>query len=1159
MHANGESLNGDTNSTVNPSSTTQTTRSGSKFEDESQMSIIHREVQHEEPTFDIDQVQLQFNIKSKLKRLCVQNNIMYLILDRLVFKINLNNPSEVKHYQLSNSTDIVITDCWLSPNGCHFICQINNTMHYYLHDSYDKFKILPRFKNLLIKFITFPSSDNEDSISTGDILVTTTDGTIYVSNIKSHDPKVNENKKDDKYIRLVYKCTKFSNIYGVFFTNNDSQINLFLDNKILQWDCFDHSYSELSKVFKIQPNVVETSTSSNLVTYSNGSHYILLSVSNNAVFSNDNELQLSQTEKLNTPTALSKERDSLILSDHHVISLSNDHKQLLICNKLSNRCKVLELHQYLSEKNERVLGIVADKSARTYWIYSQDNIFELLVNNESVSVWYNYFKMGKYNEALKCLDDTASRDVSFLKKDMILIRQGYDYLQQGAFGIDYGEEESDSDLINLQVKGIKVLGELSEPFEKICLMLLNMQHTISGNPNSRTNLVSERLLIEYLLVKFYLAKNQDKNKIRIVVLSSWIIDLMLRVIYKLEDEIQMNKATNYSIIKAKKELSIEAKERILGEFNDKFYAFLNLNYKFFDRKTVYQIIEDMNYHSKLLYLAELDKDYEFVLNYYIDLQEWQNATQTLIKMYSDNFHKYEEIIYKKSTILLISYPQKIIETWLKFSEINYDRLLPAILTYNKNNSKIPLTENYSIQFLQRLIYSKGVKSKTINNYYLSLLITYPTTKPKMDVSSDEDTMKYINKQIIKFLNHAKSDMSGSNKLYDSGFILRLCLGYKHVQPAVLILINDMKLFEPALKLSLDSNLTNLAVYILNKYNDFLENNGEMKINSDDFEISHDSFDNGNDTKDIGKSKLEEENFGESKKLWLMFADYLIKGVCDGKEFDILNDIRSDDTGGYYGDTTLDSSATAEDENSNGKTSEDLDHHEKEKNNKDSDVSKDLTANIVDSMNVNGSEKEINIPQDKANKVLKYLLDSSYNKIMNSSILSLKDLLPLFPETVMINNFKDEIIRSLNQYNNKINSLSLEMKESLNISNKLKAQIKESNEQENKGKIYTIIEPGEPCRFCDNLLVNKNFISFPNCHHNFHKECLVRYYLLLKGDYRFKKVFQNFKKNNTSENKKELDEIMLNECILCNESNIISIDNNLIDTTKDDALISDWAL
>ena len=63
----------------------------------------------------------------------------------------------------------------------------------------------------------------------------------------------------------------------------------------------------------------------------------------------------------------------------------------------------------------------------------QNSIYEFVIENESILVWYDYYKMGKYSEALKYLDEDD--EANFLKRDLVLIKQGYDYLQRGGFGI----------------------------------------------------------------------------------------------------------------------------------------------------------------------------------------------------------------------------------------------------------------------------------------------------------------------------------------------------------------------------------------------------------------------------------------------------------------------------------------------------------------------------------------------------------------------------------------------------------------------------------------------------------------------------------------------------------------------------------------------------
>lgn len=1029
------------------------------------------EVQTIHPTFDIEHVQLQFQLNHALKNLAVQNDKMYLILSKIIYKIDLKNPSKVNEYTLPGK----ITNSWLHPNGKHLIVQVNTT-YFYLHDTYKNFKILPRLKNLEVNQISFISGDIE---STGDFLLSTSDGALYIALIKSHDPITHETKRDDKYVKQIYKFkTTSGEISGIAFSNNNTQITIFIGILQYTWDCFDTSYVELLNVFKanlpkitnLEDDSNEVKVNGNLekdVSYafaSNTNLYAYIN-SNGDINTNDTELP----EKLNLEETVS----SFVISPHHLIIKSDGN--LIVLNKLSGASTPLNLKDHL---NEELLGITADYLSNTYWLYTSGSIYELVVSNESISVWYNYYKMGRYDEALQILEGYKTLEGVYHKKDVVLIKQGYDYLERGQFGnVEDDLNEEYSEALQLQIKGLQILAKLSEPFEKICLMILNLQSN---------SLTSEKLLLEYLLAKFEIA-NSEKNTIRMMILSSWIVELLLRMLH----QVDRFESTHKSVL-----------------INKKFEKFVLQNYQHFDRKTIYQIITDLHYPTKLLFYAELIEDFEFMLTYYINVSNWKEALRSLVKLFTSNIKTRHEIIYENATVLLVNSPKRTIETWLRLGDgISYEKFLPSILTYNKNNEKIALAENYSAQFLLKVIFDEGVKNKQINNYYLSLLITYPRDKP------------YATKQIVKFLT-LRLEATNSSKLYDSHFILRLCLSYKQFQPAVLILLHDMNLFDQALKLALDNELDDLGEFVLRKYDEFTNVDQDLE--------KYDLNDVEQDITVVSKIKLEEENYSTKKKLWILFSKNLIDRVCSG------GDVRLGE------DDVNEEDAPNEDRNGVSVNNKDV--------NGDSETHDD----------VNEVTSNLNAPPvilKKLNKALKYILELSNS---SGGIIGLKDLLPLFPESILINNFKDEIVRSLNQYNNKINQLQLEMKESLNISNNLKQQIKDSSQTEAKAKVHSIIKPGEPCYVCQNLLLTRTFIVFPNCLHGFHKDCLIRYYLKLKGNYKFKKIYQNFKKNVSVVGKGELDEVLCKQCHLCNESNISLIDGNLVDEWEQGE-IAEWEL
>ena len=161
----------------------------------------------------------------------------------------------------------------------------------------------------------------------------------------------------------------------------------------------------------------------------------------------------------------------IALTPHHLIGIEGN--SLKIYNKLNKQLQELSLSE------NKIRGIAVDNLFNTYWVYTKNSIYEFVIENESILVWYDYYKMGKYSEALKYLDEDD--EANFLKRDLVLIKQGYDYLQRGGFGIL-------SDDLSLQIQGIQILAKLTEPFEKVCLMLLNHKQ-------------SDALLIEYLLAK----------------------------------------------------------------------------------------------------------------------------------------------------------------------------------------------------------------------------------------------------------------------------------------------------------------------------------------------------------------------------------------------------------------------------------------------------------------------------------------------------------------------------------------------------------------------------------------------------------------------------------------------------------------------------------
>lgn len=1063
----------------------------------------------EQPKFEIEKVQLQFDLMNGLQNLLVSNNIMYVFSKDYVCRIDLDNPSVPFKISLPMPSDsLKVTNSWLHPNGKFLLVQVNQTLYFHLHQDYSKFKVLPRFKGHDIEHVCF--SDTMSDQSTGDFLFTTKDGNVYVACIKFHEPGTHDKKRDDKYVKQLYKSA--GKIRGIAFCNNSTQIRLFVDTDTLVWDCFELIQSELSRVFRHSPKTITllNQDMESIFLFARQNYYLVIP-STGDIYSNDEEVQMSHTETLSTGNSrILSAPKSFIATAHHLIFLSSTRDKLIILNKLTPQSPIIKDLGSIVPPDEKVIGVDSDFLGNTHWIFTSNGIHEIVVSNESISVWYNYYKMGNYEQALKLLN-TNDDSMTSLKRNVVLVKQGYDLLQKGEFGLE--TKDDDESLYKLQLQGIQLLGKLQEPFEKICLMLLNLKLS-----NFNVSLTSTMLLVEYLKVKFSYSKEFDKSSVRTVVLSTWIVQLILRSIQVIQNRLRCDSEIDKLVLSNDQNQSTSKglkMNKTLKELNASLDQFLRSNHHILDSKTIYEIMANMDFPEKLIAFAELLQEYRFILNYYVQEEMWNEALRALVQLYTKDKEEFMDAVQRTSTVLLINNPKDTVETWLRFSGINYETLLPAILSFNKNGDSVPFNQNPTVHLLLNLIFDKGFKSPVVNTYYLALLITYPS-------HGDDDQITASILKVLEFLRGESSrGYSKKEALYDSDFLLRLCLKCRRYTAAILVLIRDLQLFDAALKLALDKNMTSSAEFVLRLFDEHAIKNEDS--NKDDLDMNDSGTSDGRFNNRI---PLANNLFSSRKKLWLMYAKYLIDGVCDGAHFGVLdkwNDHKS---------------------------------HKQSMKELESNPVKTITLELIGEMKGN---VDVKLKSEELNKVLNYLLHLSDSNDGSLNNLTLKDLLPMFPEDVLITSFKDEIVESLDYYNNRISQLTLEMQESAEIAEKLKFQILQSESQEQAGSLYTIIEPGEPCQLCGKLLIERNFVAFRNCHHCFHKDCTIRYYLQLKGDYRFKKIFQGFRINSSVTDEKELDSLLLSACLLCNESNLNTVDEFLIDSEKNKTEIEEWQL
>lgn len=102
---------------------------------------------------------------------------------------------------------------------------------------------------------------------------------------------------------------------------------------------------------------------------------------------------------------------------------------------------------------------------------------------------------------------------------------------------------------------------------------------------------------------------------------------------------------------------------------------------------------------------------------------------------------------------------------------------------------------------------------------------------------------------------------------------------------------------------------------------------------------------------------------------------------------------------------------------------------------------------------------------------------------NTELLKIEDILPFFPDFVVIDDFKEEIAHALEGYSTQIDILKSEMDEATRIAESTKEDIAALKSR------FITVDAGEQCSVCKHHLFTRQFYVFP-CQHTFHADCLI---------------------------------------------------------------------
>ena len=216
-----------------------------------------------------------------------------------------------------------------------------------------------------------------------------------------------------------------------------------------------------------------------------------------------------------------------------------------------------------------------------------------------------------------------------------------------------------------------------------------------------------------------------------------------------------------------------------------------------DAKTVYEIISSHDREEELLYFANNITDYDYVLSYWVQREKWNEALSVLNKQSNP------ETFYRYSNVLMTHVPAGLIEILMRRDNIEPQKVVPALLSYNEHAGETPLNQNQAVRYLKYVVDNFPDCSASVHNTLISVMASHP-------ISSETALLSYL-------------EQRPSPPLYDADFALRLCIQHNRVQSCVHI-YSTMGQYQQAVELALQHNDIELAAIVADR----LEGNDKMR-------------------------------------------------------------------------------------------------------------------------------------------------------------------------------------------------------------------------------------------------------------------------------------------------------------------------------------------
>ncbi|PSK56574.1 Vacuolar protein sorting-associated protein 18 [Elsinoe australis] len=731
------------------------------------------------PIFDVQLVELQFDISAEFVAAQVADNVLILALSSgRILRFDLDNSGDIDDIDLpKRPAEIgIIRKVFLDPSASHLIITTTLGENFYLHTQSRQPKALTRLKGVQIECIAWNPS--LPTASTREILLGTTDGNVYETYIESSTEFY---RKEEKYARNVYHSTD-GPITGIWTDSAQGRteirrVILATPSRLLHFvskpgrvgadganfyqKLFENETPQARDApggqavgpseMRVSPNSPEGSSAAD---YDRAFGWLTAQQVVTGLLADPSQPDVArktvieaksiarskfQARRQEGRAAAGQEGiKATMLTRFHVLALMGD--RLVAVNRLDES---IVYDQRVLQPGQNFLGLYSDQQKNTFWLLTQREIFEIVVTDEARHVWKIMLAEQNFDLALRYA-------LTAEQKDAVAIASG-DHL--------VGRENFSEAAV--------VYGKSSKPFEDVALAFID-----KGENDA---------LRKYLTVK--LAQLKRSLTMQRIMIASWLVELYMVKLNGLDDAIS---ATSDGTPGTRTRSTGDDLPQIRREFQE----FVTKHKSDLDQRTVYEIIGSHGREEELLHFASTIDDYEYVLSYWIQRERWQDAMNVLKKQARP------DIFYQYSSVLMEHVPVDFTEVLMRQNDLDETKLIPALLNYNRT-AEVSLSQNQAARYLLYCINTQASRDPSIHNTLVSIYASHPTT--------DESAL----------LVYLQSQSAAHEQRYDADFALRLCINHKRVRSAVHIYCT-MSQFAAAIDLALKNDEIDIAADVADR-------------------------------------------------------------------------------------------------------------------------------------------------------------------------------------------------------------------------------------------------------------------------------------------------------------------------------------------------------